>query len=113
MSLSDEVTRLRHMLDAAREAIDFTRGKSRASLGADRGLQLILTRLLEIIGEAASKIPQEWRERYPSISWSSAVAIRNRLIHGYEDVDLDIVWQTVTEDLPQVIEILEKALEQP
>jgi uncharacterized protein with HEPN domain len=113
MSQRDEVARLRHMLDAAREAVGFIQGKTRASLEADRGLQLILTRLLEIIGEAAGRIPQEWRERYPTIPWSSAVSIRNRLIHGYDDVDLDIVWQTVREDLPRLIEMIEDALEPP
>ena len=112
MSQRDEAARLRHMLDAAREAVGFIQGKTRASLEADRGLQLILTRLLEIIGEAAARIPQEWRERYPTIPWSSAVSIRNRLIHGYDDVDLDIVWQTVREDLPRLIEMLENALDQ-
>jgi uncharacterized protein with HEPN domain len=111
MTRHDEGARLRHMLDAAREAVGFARGKTRADLHADRGLQLILTRLLEIVGEAASRIPQEWRDQYPAIPWSAAVAIRNRLIHGYEDVDLDIVWQTVEEDLPRLIASLEKAID--
>jgi uncharacterized protein with HEPN domain len=112
MTQHDEGTRLQHMLDAAREAVGFVRGKSRADLHTDRALQLVLTRLLEIIGEAASRIPQAWRERYRAIPWSAAVAIRNRLIHGYEDVDLDIVWQTVDEDLPRLIDSLEKAIDQ-
>jgi uncharacterized protein with HEPN domain len=112
MTQHDEGARLRHMLDAAREAVGFVRGKSRADLDTDRALQLVLTRLLEIIGEAASRIPQTWRDRYPAIPWSAAVAIRNRLIHGYEDVDLDIVWQTVNADLPQLIDSLEKAIDE-
>jgi uncharacterized protein with HEPN domain len=112
MTQHDEIARLRHMLDAAGEAVGFTRGKTRAGLDGDRKLQLALTRLLEIIGEAASRISPESRDRYPAIPWSAAVAIRNRLIHGYEDVDLDIVWQTVNEDLPRLIESLEKALDQ-
>jgi uncharacterized protein with HEPN domain len=112
MTQHDEGVRLRHMLDASREAVGFTRGKTRAGLDTDRALQLALTRLLEIIGEAASRISQASRDRFPAIPWSAAIAIRNRLIHGYEDVDLDIVWQTICEDLPQLIEFLEKALEQ-
>ena len=112
MTQHDEVARLRHMLDASREAVGFVRGKTRADLQADRGLQLILTRLLEIIGEAANRVPQAWRDRNPAIPWSAAIAIRNRLIHGYEDVDLDIVWQTVNEDLPRLIAALEKAIKE-
>ena len=91
MTRHDEGARLRHMLDASREAVGFAKGKSRADLHADRGLQLILTRLLEIVGEAANKVPQTTRDLYPEIPWSAAIAVRNRLIHGYEDVDLDIV----------------------
>ena len=68
------------MLDASRKAVGFVKGKTRGDLHADRGLQLILTRLLEIIGEAANRVPQDWRDRYPAIPWSAAVAIRNRLI---------------------------------
>jgi uncharacterized protein with HEPN domain len=110
MTRDDEDARLRHMLDASREAVGFAKGKSRADLHADRGLQLILTRLLEIVGEAANKVPQTTRDLYPEIPWSAAIAIRNRLIHGYEDVDLDIVWQTVNEDLPRLIWALETAV---
>ena len=111
MTRHDEGARLRHMLDASREAVGFAKGKSRADLHADRGLQLILTRLLEIVGEAANKVPQTTRDLYPEIPWSAAIAVRNRLIHGYEDVDLDIVWQTVEEDLPRLIASLEKAID--
>lgn len=110
MTRHDEGARLRHMLDASREAVGFAKGKSRADLHADRGLQLILTRLLEIVGEAANKVPQTTRDLYPEIPWSAAIAVRNRLIHGYEDVDLDIVWQTVNEDLPPLIRALELAV---
>lgn len=110
MTQHDEVVRLRHMLDASREAVGFVKARTRSDLHADRGLQLILTRLLEIVGEAANKVPQARRELYPAIPWSAAIAIRNRLIHGYEDVDLDIVWKTVNEDLPRLIVELEKVI---
>jgi uncharacterized protein with HEPN domain len=60
-------------------------------------------RLIEIIGEAAAKITQETREAHPEIPWDDIVGTRNRLIHGYEDVDLNIVWQIVKEDLPDVL----------
>jgi uncharacterized protein with HEPN domain len=68
---------------------------------------LALTRLLEIMGEAASRVPVEARIRYPEIPWVQMVGMRNRLIHGYDAVDFDILWQTVIEDLPPLIAALE------
>ena len=103
--------RLRHMLDHACEAVSMVRGKTRADLDTDRALNLALVRLLEITGEAASRIPKSERELYPDIPWPEIVGLRNRLIHGYDEVDLDIVWQIVTADLPPLIKSLEKILE--
>jgi uncharacterized protein with HEPN domain len=71
---------------------------------------LALTRTLEILGEAASRISDEARLRFTSIPYSKMVAMRNRLIHAYFDVDLDIVWTTVAEDPPRPV--LESALAQ-
>ena len=68
-------------------------------------------RLLEIVGEAASRVPAEERTRHPDIPWPEIVGLRNRLIHGYDSVDFDILWQIVTHDLPPLIAALEKALE--
>lgn len=111
MPRRETVVRLRHMLDNAREAVDMAQGKTRANLDTDRALNLALVRLLEIIGEAASRIPKGERELYPDIPWPEIVGLRNRLIHGYDEVDLDIVWQIVTADLPPLIKSLEKILE--
>ncbi len=86
------------------------RGKTRAQLDSDRQLNLALTRLLEIIGEAAARTPQEERSRYPAIPWVQVVGLRNRLIHGYDSVDLDILWQIVTRDLPPLIATVEEIL---
>lgn len=100
------------MLDAAREAVTLTAEKSRSDLDAERLLQLGLTRLLEVIGEAASRIRPETRQRFPGIPWPLVTGIRNRLIHGYDTVDLDIVWKTVKDSLPPFIFALEKALQE-
>lgn len=104
------VIRFRHMLDHAQEAVAMMRGKTRADLDTDRKLNLALVRLLEIIGEAAGRIPKEERHRYPDIPWVEIVGLRNRLIHGYDDVDFDVLWQIVTKDLPSLIRNLEKLL---
>ena len=104
----DDNVRIRHILDAAREAVDFSQGRSRADLNSDRQLNLSLVRLLEIIGEAARGISTEFRQAHPDLPWKSMVGMRDRLIHAYFDVNLDVVWQTVTEDLPSLIGQLEK-----
>lgn len=105
-----DLVRLRHLSDAAREAIQFAKGRSRADLDTDRMLSLALVRLLEIIGEAARAISPTYREGHPEIAWKKMVGMRDRLTHGYFDVNLDIVWETVTQDLPGLIGSLEKLL---
>ncbi|RPH53903.1 DUF86 domain-containing protein [bacterium] len=96
------------MRDHAREALDMARGQVRADLDSDRKLNLALVRLLEIIGEAANRIPLDERARYPQVPWPQLVSLRNRLIHGYDSVDFDILWQIVTQDLPILVDELEK-----
>lgn len=81
------------MLDHALEAVSMTNGKTRADLDKDRPLNLALVRLLDIIGEAATRIPKEEQARCKDISWSEIVSLRNRLNHGYDTVDFDILWQ--------------------
>jgi uncharacterized protein with HEPN domain len=98
------------MLNAAREAAQMAQGKTRADLDADRPLNLSLVRLLEVVGEAASRVPAPERAAYPGIPWPQIVGLRNRLIHGYDNVDFDILWQIVTQDLPALIAELEKIL---
>ena len=104
----DGAIRLRHMLDAAREAIVFTQNRTRAMLDSDRMLTLSLVKSIEIIGEAATRVSRECQGRYPAIPWASIIAMRNRLIHAYFDVDLDRVWDTIMTDLPPLITDLEK-----
>jgi len=98
------------MLDAAREATSFVENKTRADLDTDRQLTLAVLKLIEIIGEAASKVTEQSRQEYPEIAWPMIIGMRNRLIHAYYDIDIDRVWDTVTEDLPPLIEQLERFL---
>lgn len=106
---SDQI-RLQHMRDAVREAMAFAKGKTLADLENDRQLTLALIREIEILGEAAGKVGAAFRKKHPQIPWDLIVATRNRLIHGYFDVDTEIVWKTVNEDLPALLGILEKLL---
>jgi uncharacterized protein with HEPN domain len=95
------------MLDHAREAADLARSHSRSDLDTDRLLGLGLVRLLEIVGEAAGRISEELRAEQTSIPWPRIVGLRNRLIHGYDSVDMDILWEILTNDLPPLIESLQ------
>lgn len=110
MSQHKDEIRLRHMLDHAMEAMGMVQGKKRSDLNSDRMMELSLVRLVEIIGEAAARVGTESREKYPSIPWLQVVGIRNRLVHGYDAVDLDVLWDTIIDDLPPLIDELEKIL---
>jgi len=110
MATPDDALRLGHMCDAAQKALHFSQGKSRADLDQDELLRLALVRLLEIIGEAASRVSQGTRDRFPAIPWPNIVGMRNRLVHGYDQIDLEILWQTLIQDLRSMIDELRKAL---
>jgi len=105
-----DLIRLKHMLDATTEIFEFTRDKNRDDFDNDRKLNLSVVHLLEIIGEAGSGISVEVRNNYKQIPWKVIIGMRNRLIHGYFDIDLDIVWKTVTQDIPPLIPKLERII---
>lgn len=111
MPRSEDIIRLRHMLEAARDALSFVSGKTRQDLNENKMLRLSLVRLIEIIGEAASKLSIDCQSEFPAIPWKNIINMRNRLIHAYFDINLDTVWGTITEDLPPLITELEKILQ--
>ena len=110
MKQPDDAERLRHILDAAKEIVQLTRGRSRADLDADRLLTLAIWKLAEIIGEAAGRVSAPLRAQYPAIPWVDMISTRNRLTHGYHDINLNILWSTVTQDIPGIIPLVEDAL---
>lgn len=112
MRVEDRV-RFQHMLDAAQAALGFVRGRSRADLDADRLLLFGVLHALEILGEAANRLSQEARAQHPTLPWRAIVGMRNRLVHGYFDVEADIVWKTVTEELPPLVAQVVAVLEAP
>jgi uncharacterized protein with HEPN domain len=101
---------LHDMLDSSRQAVGLMQGRTRADLDSDPLLGLAMTRLIAIVGEAAARVPDEVRARLPAIPWRRIVGMRNRLIHAYRAVEADIVWDTLTADLPALIAELEHAL---
>ncbi len=104
--VKDDQVRLLHMLDAAVKVSEFLRAKTRKELDDDL-MAFAVVRALEIIGEAARQISEPTKERYPDVKWQEIAATRNRLIHGYFEVDLDIVWTIAARDLPLLIKQLE------
>ena len=102
--------RLHHMLDAALEALSFAQGRQRSDLDHDRLLLHGLVRNVEIMGEAASRITDDLKDLEHEIPWLDIVGMRNRLIHAYFDVDPDIIWNTVVQDLPTLVTMLRQVL---
>lgn len=103
--------RLLDMREAAQRAVTFTQGKARADLEADEQLLgFAVVRAIEVVGEAASKITPAARQQLPQIPWHNIIGMRNRVIHDYLNVDYDIVWAVVTQNLPPLIAQLDAVL---
>lgn len=100
---NDDRVRVLHMIDAADAVGQFMTGRQRADLDTDRMLLFAVVRAVEVIGEAASKVSEETQAKAPGIPWGGIVSMRNRLIHGYFDIDTEIVWKTVTDELPVLL----------
>ena len=98
MSTAEDTVRLRHMLDHAREAVALMRDKDRSEFDGSRLFQLAL-------------VSKEAQVEWSQIPWAQMIGMRNRLVHGYGFLDLDILWQTVGEDLPELIGQLERIVE--
>lgn len=96
----NDLVRVRHMLEAAQHAHAFVAGRSRADLGQDVQLQFAVVRAIEIIGEAASRLSPDFKTTRQHIPWAAIQGMRNRLIHAYFDINLDILWETVTTQSP-------------
>ena len=105
---SDDPTRIRHMRDATREAMGFAAGQTRDDLHSDRMLALALMTCIEIIGEAATHVSPQFRATPPEVSWQDAIDMRNRLVHVYFSIDVDVVWDTIITDLPPLLTVLDK-----
>ncbi len=95
-----DLARLKHMLDSVEAILSFAKGKRKASLDKDRLLRSAILRELEILGEAANKVSEKTKRRFPHLPWKELIGLRNRLIHAYFDVDHDIIWKTVRNYLP-------------
>jgi uncharacterized protein with HEPN domain len=97
-----DLIRIRHMIDAADEIASFIKGKRVEDLIQDRQLTLSLLKLVEIIGEAASRVSKETQQQNDQVPWAEIIGMRNRLIHVYFDIDIDRIWDTVQLDIPEL-----------
>ena len=111
MTLRDDRVSIRHALDAARRAIALTAAWQRADLDLETLPTLGVIRLLEVLGEAANAVSRNTQEAHPEIPWRKMSGLRNRLIHGYFNVNLDIVWDTLRDDMPPLVEVLARLLD--
>ena len=109
----EDVVRLKHMRDAAASALRFVQGKGREDLDRDEMLLFALVRAVEVIGEAAAKVSPDGRAALPDIRWTAIVGMRNRLVHAYFDVDRDILWATVNDELPRLKKRIAACLDEP
>ena len=108
----DDAVYLHHMLDAANRAVQYTAGRTRDDLASDDLLALAVVRLIEILGEAARNVSEDIKVRHSQVPWRQVISTRNRLIHGYFDVDLDILWAIIENDLPKLVPQLEDILDE-
>ena len=95
--------RWQHMIEAAEDAINFFSGRQRTDLHRDRMLLFAVVRAIEIIGEAANKITPQTRAAYSEIPWPAIIGMRNRLVHAYFEIDTDIVWMAITQEVPALL----------
>ena len=110
--VEDNSTRIKHIFDACKEILEFTKNSSKLQFENDKILAYASVHLIEIIGEAVSSITSELKQKYSTIPWKHIIGMRNRLIHGYFDIDLEIVWQTIKNDIPNLLKEIENIIEQ-
>jgi uncharacterized protein with HEPN domain len=103
---------LNDILESISDIREFIAGMDNDSFIKDKKTIKAVVRSLEVIGEATSKLPLNVRKMYPDIPWQETIAMRNRLIHEYSGVDLDIVWQTIEEDLEPLYKTVKRIVEE-
>jgi len=109
MQAEDRI-RLQHMVEAVQAAQQFMTGRDRAALDQDEMLLFAVVRALEIMGEAATRVSAETRAAASGIPWPAIVGMRNRVVHAYFSIDREVVWKTVSAELPQLLTALQAAL---
>lgn len=102
---------LRDICQAAQKALAFVQGMDFESFAADDKTVFAVVRALEIVGEATKRLPHAVRDRYPDVPWRAMAGIRDKLIHDYVSVNMEVIWRTVMEDLPALLPMLQRVLD--
>jgi uncharacterized protein with HEPN domain len=110
--MSNDRVYLMHIRDSLREVQTFIRGESYESFLKNRMVQNAVMRSFEVVGEAARRISPELREAHPETPWRLMSDFRNKLIHDYFGLDLEVIWQTATEDTPVLLQQIDKLIEE-
>ena len=103
---NEDRVRLAHMIEAAQSALGFVSGRNSADLETDQMLLFAVVRAIEVVGEAASRVSAATQAAEPAIPWHAIIGMRNRLIHAYFEINTQIVWETVTVEIPAVLPLL-------
>jgi uncharacterized protein with HEPN domain len=103
---------IKHIIDSIEKIEDFTSDKTREDFLEDVQLQDATIRRIEIIGEASKNIPEEFKSEHPDIPWSEMARTRDKLIHGYFGVDLELTWDIIQQDLPELKGKMDQMLEE-
>ncbi len=112
MSLRDDDTTLHEMHDHVVEALELVDPLTRDDIDTQRVVYLALLQPRQIIGEAGTWLSEETRDTHPQVPWREIIAFRNRLIHGYDTIDRDILWAIPTSDFPSLRTELETVFDQ-
>ena len=112
MSRRDPLVAVQQMRDHGKEAMELAEDRSRVDLDLDRMFELAMVRLLEVLGEAARRVPEEFRARYPNVPWRQTTDLRNVMIHDYDIVDFDASWDVVQTHLPPLIPQLQTIIDE-
>lgn len=102
---------LRDLLEHAEKATEFIAAMTADDFLRDEKTVFAVIRALEVVGEAAKKIPDDVRERYPAVPWREMSGLRDKLIHDYFGVNPGVIWKTVTDDVPKLIPLIFKVIE--
>jgi uncharacterized protein with HEPN domain len=108
--MKNDLVYLGHMYDNACKAVEKLAGRTRDDFDADDTLQLALVYLVQTVGESARRVSEETRVKHPEIPFRQIVGMRHKVVHDYMSVDLDIVYNVVTKDLPPLIEVLARII---
>jgi uncharacterized protein with HEPN domain len=110
MSEHDDRLPMHQMLEHARDAVEMIRERTRSELDTSLLLQHALVHVIQVVGEAATRVSRAGQLAHPEIPWGEAIATRHRMVHGYDRIDYDVVWDTIIEDFPPLIAALERIL---